>query len=455
MVSAAHLNEYLFPISLESALKHLVDVDNFYIICPNPEPLQEAYGARFGDRVKWVNEKDFNITKPWVREIMIETIRQMKPDYELDGKSPIETQIKVPWYLQQCLKLNAGEYLGLDDYVVIDSDLIWYKDIHFKAVGIDESADLDLFDDYPVHPGERASHRAKNRYTNDLLKILPRHSPLDPDIQKTIPRYNFAHSTQYHVSYFAVMDKLIGARPIAKIHHSGIVHHMTFVKEVVQDLTRHVHKRMGLGLCQAMINQSAIELLAHWPGNRNKLASAGSVLSEFEIYFHYARMVWPETMRRRPLLWANGPSVGRRFWPKNDSFYNNPKKSWKIPVDSVMNSPAWLVLVRDGVKNEHPMQQKADAISGYDFVGYHSYAKRRYYEMHVHETEKLACSHLPQGIFPEKNTIGWPEKNTTCSWSGFEKSNKTLAYNKFSDTDDERAKLWFRDCICYQFRHRM
>ena len=39
-------------------------------------------------------------------------------------------------------------------------------------------------------------------------------------------------------------------------------------------------------------------------------------MSEYELYFNYARSKFPETVAHRPLMWANGPSPGLLYWPK-------------------------------------------------------------------------------------------------------------------------------------------
>lgn len=49
---------------------------------------------------------------------------------------------------------------------------------------------------------------------------------------------------------------------------------------------------------------------------REGICGAGSTLSEYELYFNYARMVFPQTVALKPLLWANGPMPGLQYWPE-------------------------------------------------------------------------------------------------------------------------------------------
>lgn len=64
---------------------------------------------------------------------------------------------------------------------------------------------------------------------------------------------------------------------------------------------------------------------------RQGICGAGSTLSEYELYFNYARKMFPETVRLRPLMWANGPAPGLQFWPPIDTEgvkSDGPKNHW-------------------------------------------------------------------------------------------------------------------------------
>jgi hypothetical protein len=74
---------------------------------------------------------------------------------------------------------------------------------------------------------------------------------------------------------------------------------------------------------------SALEMTCRAP--RAGICGAGSTLSEYELYFNYARSKFPETVQLRPLLWANGPAPGLQFWPpadKTEVQSDGPKSHW-------------------------------------------------------------------------------------------------------------------------------
>jgi hypothetical protein len=70
-----------------------------------------------------------------------------------------------------------------------------------------------------------------------------------------------------------------------------------------------------------------------------------------------------------------------------------------------------------------------DTYSGYHFVGYHSYARRRYYEM-VEPDYQALCKGVPEPL------------NTTCSWNGFDQR-----LNK-----SRTKSSWFQNCGCFMIR---
>ena len=101
-------------------------------------------------------------------------------------------------------------------------------------------------------------------------------------------------------------------------------------------------------------------------------------------------------MTLRPLLWTNGPAPGLLFWPNPpDSLTSDGRKGqW-------LHHRQW----------QHPSildyQIKADRLQGYDYVGYHGYAKRRYSEIVGVDLEVL-CRNVTE------------PRNSTCSWRGYE-----------------------------------
>lgn len=62
------------------------------------------------------------------------------------------------------------------------------------------------------------------------------------------------------------------------------------------------------------------------------ICGAGSTLSEYELYFNFARHEYPGSveLRQPALLWANGPAPGLQFWPHSETelISDGYKSSW-------------------------------------------------------------------------------------------------------------------------------
>jgi hypothetical protein len=73
---------------------------------------------------------------------------------------------------------------------------------------------------------------------------------------------------------------------------------------------------------------SALEMTCRAP--RAGICGGGSTLSEYELYFNFARVLYPESVVLRPLLWANGPMPGLMFWPSREDelISDGYKSSW-------------------------------------------------------------------------------------------------------------------------------
>ena len=266
----------VFETGLKSCLKYLVDVDKFYVITPDYKDVKEKYGAILGERVIFVDEKigfPFNMEK--VGDVMYNTVKE-HGTYPLDdGKSQFEKTLwgKLGWFLQQLLKIYAGNVLKLEDYVLLDSDCVWHREVSFIS---------------------------KNQEDGKPTK------------------YYYTTSTQYHPPYIATMKRVAGVDTFQSSKderfRSGVVHHMVLSKDVLSDLFETSEKlHSPLPFWQVMLNQSALEMTCRAP--RAGICGAGSTLSEYELYFNFARVKHPDTVELRPLLWANGPMPGMLYWP--------------------------------------------------------------------------------------------------------------------------------------------
>ena len=81
-------------------------------------------------------------------------------------------------------------------------------------------------------------------------------------------------------------------------------------------------------------------------------------------------------------------------------------------------------------------QIAADTASGFDYIGYHSYAKRRYFELHAVDVAALCGTvKAPLGITPARI-------NSTCSYRGLKEPEKR----------DVDVSEWFKGCGCQMAR---
>jgi hypothetical protein len=102
-------------------------------------------------------------------------------------------------------------------------------------------------------------------------------------------------------------------------------------------------------------------------------------------------------------------------------------------------------------------QISADHAQGYDYVGYHSYARRRYFEMvqrkkKIFPTVSFATLFISLFfVFLSLSSADFLQLcghdpipfNTTCSWKGFDER-----------VDQKRTyESWFQDCGCYMVGH--
>lgn len=178
-------------------------------------------GDKLGSRVKFVDEGIFPFNGYNVSEYMYDVVKE-KGVYPLNGKSPFEHTIwgKTGWFLQQLLKFYAGIVLDIDDFLLLDSDVVWFKNITL----INSTATVNGVDGSP----------------------------------RNITKYNYACSSQYHPAYMASLTRISGQGVYEapdKIHRSGIVHHMVIVKEVLAHLMNDTESRYQLPFWKILLNE--------------------------------------------------------------------------------------------------------------------------------------------------------------------------------------------------------
>lgn len=208
-----------FIKSIQSGLKHLVDVNIFYVVTPDPDKLLKSMNGFMDPRVKFINEGIFPFHYSNVSDVMFESVRQ-KGLYPMTGSSQFEKTIygRIGWFLQQLLKLYAGRVLGLNDFVLLDSDIVWFKDIKLVAGPV------------IAKPGSASN------YTGN--------------------RYYYTTSSQYHGAYLATLPRISGVPllPDQPVWRSGVVHHMTVVKAVMDDLITRVETLHGIPFWKVLLN---------------------------------------------------------------------------------------------------------------------------------------------------------------------------------------------------------
>jgi hypothetical protein len=353
----------VFEKSIQSALKYLIDLDIIYVITPDPKALadkvtpilkkmsKKEYSSAIPsssvhpaynvftlepvDRVKFIDEHIFPFSHGNVSEIMIEAVSK-HGKYPLNGYSSFEKTMwhKTGWFLQQLLKLYAGEALNLHDFVLLDSDVIWFQNIRFY----NNTNRAEVWDGLHASSNRRLEGTGASETGKTKLSV----------------RYNYASSGQYHPSYMSTLKtiaKLEYFEPApGDVFRSGIVHHMVIARHILRALIDHtesIHKagnidkpflppngtrstKRGSWLPKPGVNntdnpsfyeillaKSALEMTCKAP--RDGLCGSGSTLSEYEMYFNFARTYFPDSVAYRALLWANGPMPGLLYWPPVDS----------------------------------------------------------------------------------------------------------------------------------------
>lgn len=229
-------------------------------------------------------------------------------------------QYSVGWYLQQLIKLYCGRAISrrtkgswddaavltqpLFDTLVLDSDVVFFRDVAFI---------------------ESAAVAGKHDRPCDAT-------------------YRYAFSKEHHPAYVVTNAKLLGFEHPQQ--PSGVVHHMAMRGDVLADLDAVVMNRFdGKPLYVVLLDMLRRQAKPH-----------SNIFSEYQLYFHFARHVKPQSVKLRQLYWANGPGprsvVECSFidrWP------DGRIRPAKHADDALLT----------------------DAIAGYDYVAYHSYAKRR------------------------------------------------------------------------------
>mmetsp|Transcript_45398 Transcript_45398/g.89446 ORF Transcript_45398/g.89446 Transcript_45398/m.89446 type:complete len:747 (+) Transcript_45398:77-2317(+) len=160
--------------------------------------------------------------------------------------------------------------------------------------------------------------------------------------------YNYGTALQKHAGYFEHIQRLTkGEVTRVDTRFSGIVHHMVFKLDVLEALMRLCEKNPGDVFWKEVLK--AVD-----PKIEN-------TVSEYELYLNYALKFHPKTVRLRHLTFANGPKPGM--------VYNGGD-------EGKVGGAVW-VAEAHGFEKQMVLDQR----SGFDFVAYHNYARKRYYDV--------------------------------------------------------------------------
>lgn len=194
----------ILPYTVSQIRKYVKDFRNIYIVSHDSEI--DLFDEEVFVGCKIIDEKTFPISIN-------------------DVNSIIQTPKRNAWYFQQLLKLYASLVIEemLDDYLVVDADTLFLKDISFKSSG----------------------------------------------------RYMFNMGDEYHVPYFEHMKRMHPSfEKMVKL--SGISHHMIFNRMIVSEMMMLVERHHDLTpFWEVFLKEVA-------PEQRH-----GSGAAEYEMYFNY------------------------------------------------------------------------------------------------------------------------------------------------------------------------
>ncbi len=204
LISHGPSDDDILPYTVSQIRKYVKDFRNIYIVSHDAEI--DLFDEEVFKGTKVINEKTF-------------------PFSIKDVDKFIQTPKRNAWYFQQLLKLYASLVIEemLDDYVVVDADTLFLKEISFKSSG----------------------------------------------------RYMFNMGDEYHVPYFEHMKRMHPSfEKMVKL--SGISHHMIFNRMIVSEMMMLVERHHNFTPFWEVFLREVVPEQRH-----------GSGASEYEMYFNY------------------------------------------------------------------------------------------------------------------------------------------------------------------------
>jgi GR25 family glycosyltransferase involved in LPS biosynthesis len=223
--------------SLESVKKYVRHYNNIYLIAK--ENFLKNY---WSDNMIFIDENKYPFTKDDIKN-------------NISSKCP---KFKYGWYYQQLLKLYIHYAIPeiTDHFMVLDSDVIFYKFIRF--------------------------------FNDDNIPY-------------------FTTGNEYNKPYFKHMKELYPK--LKKMHtKSGISHHMMFNKKILEKLIKDVESFHKILFWKAFLNKVEFDKTDNY-----------SRASEYEIYFNFVLKYFPKKYKIRELVWFNlKPSDIEKYKNKYD-----------------------------------------------------------------------------------------------------------------------------------------
>ena len=362
--------------SVRSSVKHLPDVKSYYIVVADSVHSRTIQKNLTVDTKITTVLSEKSLSSHSKKDVLDAMQKVMVKHSHVDKNTQKNILQRGGWIWQQFAKLWARQLIGFGgDYVVIDSDVVWLKDV--QLIDRDHCESLSAAGANQSSGSSRIGAQC---------------------------RYLYATSNQYHEAYLQSVTEILGldfsratsqssGSPVWRKgqHVSGISHHMVFSGAVLDSLYAHSQSlphNTGLDFFEIFVKVGTERMLC---GMTTRCSGGTSSISEYELYFQYARFFFPRTVGLRPLMWANGPAPGLVFRPTvmiksaggkvtSDLF---SVKNW------VSKSNQANLRRSNGTSDTFEIQKLLDAASGFDFVAYHLSAPNRRYEIRARDRRKL------------------------------------------------------------------
>ncbi len=204
-------------------------------VIPKPRRIIVISEKKLTENAQWFDEKQFPFSKSDVSKELLYDDPEKIVQHTVGGR--------VGWYYQQLLKLYAYKVIpGIaDNVLIVDSDTVFLKPVQIL-----------------------------NKYNTGL----------------------YATGKEKHQPYFIHMNKLIPGLKRVFPKYSGIVHHMLFQKEVLDDLFSTIENQHQCSAWKAM---------CHLVDSKSLYKSG---FSEYEIYFNFL-FSKKSNVQIKPLKWRN------------------------------------------------------------------------------------------------------------------------------------------------------